>query len=201
MKHALVALLVFAACGSDPRSEIDGGSDGAGDDGAGDDGAGDDGAGDDGAGDDVAEYTSGTRIRRRMGTTPDGAKMFLGWRDTMRNEDCAFSSAADGALRCIPVGYAFFVNYYSDAQCTKDLPVALCPGAPARGYAIKSVLGCGGPPTSTVFPITGIHSGPVYYGTGPASCAMTTAPATYTLFTVGPAIAPTMFQTMTESVE
>jgi hypothetical protein len=201
MKHALAALLVLAACGGDPRSEIDAGDDGTGDDGTGDDGAGDDGAGDDGAGDDVAEYTSGTRIRRRMGVTPDGARMFLGWRDTMRNEDCSFSLAADGVLRCIPVGYALFVNYYSDAQCTKDLPVALCSGAPARGYATKIVSGCGAAPTYSVFQITGIHSGPVYYGSGPASCAMTTPPATYTLFTVGPAIAPIMFQSMTESVE
>jgi hypothetical protein len=209
MKHALAALLVLAACGGDPHSEIDAGDDGAGDDGAGDDGAGDDGAGDDGAGDDgagddVAEYTSGTRIRRRMGTTPDGAKMFLGWRDIMRNEDCNFLASTDGVSRCLPAYYTtlFSFSHFSDSRCSIGLVsgAAVCTIPPALRYVLKlEPTTCSGYGYA-VLPITGTHSGTVYQGS-PASCVAVTTPSPSTFYTLGPAISPSAFQSMTESVE
>ena len=42
----------------------------------------------------LAVYQGGSRIKMRVGTTEDGAKTFLGWRDTMRDEDCSFVRAA-----------------------------------------------------------------------------------------------------------
>jgi hypothetical protein len=207
MKHALAALLVLAACGGDPRSEIDGGGDGAGDDGAGDDGPGDDGPGDDGPGDDgpddVAEYVSGTRIRRRMGTTPDGAKMFLGWRDIMRNEDCTFLPSTDGVSRCLPANYTLVssFSYFSDSQCAVGLAIAsaACPLGATVKYALKSQsTNCS--VSYGILPITGTHTGPVYQGS-PANCTAVTAPTPFTFHTLGPAISPSAFQPMTESVE
>jgi hypothetical protein len=191
MKHALAALLVLAACGGDPRSEIDGGNDGAGDDGA----------GDDGAGDDVTEYRSGTRIRRRMGRTPDGAEMFLGWRDTMRAEDCGFMPAADGVTRCLPPAAAFFAGWFADAQCTIDLalvPTPTCPSSSEPRYALKSNVACG-PQGSAVVPLIVQHTGVTYNGT-PASCRVASLVG-YSFFTVGPALSPSLFQSMTESVD
>jgi hypothetical protein len=102
MKHAL-ADLVLAACGGDLRSDIDSG------------------AGDDGAGDDVTEYRSSTRIRRRMGRTPDGGEMFLGRRDTMRAEDC---------------------GPHADRRRLRDSR----PPHAAGGRARRRALGAGGPP-------------------------------------------------------
>src|SRR5262245_45947669 len=66
-------------------------------------------------------YQSGSRIKMRVGTTPDGAKEFIGWRDTQRNENCSFFTSTDGMRRCLPVfdePTAGTGNSYSDMQCT-----------------------------------------------------------------------------------
>jgi len=49
----------------------------------------DDGGNGSGSGLDVTQ--SGSRIKARVLSTPDGAKAFDGWVDTQRNEDCAFA--------------------------------------------------------------------------------------------------------------
>src|SRR5262245_10400360 len=70
-------------------------------------------------------YQSGTRIKLRVGTTPDGAKTFLGWHDAQRSEHCNFYAAADGTRRCLPVfdqpSAALDASVFSDAQCTMQL--------------------------------------------------------------------------------
>lgn len=62
---------------------------------------------------------SGTRIKARVGTTADGAKMFLGWFDAERGVDCEFLKAADGQTRCLPVGPSVQAGkLFSDSACT-----------------------------------------------------------------------------------
>jgi hypothetical protein len=45
---------------------------------------------------------SGTRIKARMLSTADGAKMRVGWFDSSLGMPCSFAHAGDGKLRCIP---------------------------------------------------------------------------------------------------
>lgn len=63
---------------------------------------------------------SGSRLKARWRVASDGAREFVGWRDTERNEDCVFSLASDGQIRCRPQG-AGFTMYYGDAACTQPI--------------------------------------------------------------------------------
>ncbi|NUP11492.1 MAG: hypothetical protein HOW73_36060 [Polyangiaceae bacterium] len=66
-------------------------------------------------------FVSGSRLRARFIGGADGSKQFLGFHDDERDEDCSFSTASDGKLRCVPPssGASLFV----DAQCNQ--PVVL----------------------------------------------------------------------------
>lgn len=47
--------------------------------------------------------SSGSRLKARLGRTPDGAQIFLGWFDTQRQENCDFAiDMAAGIQRCFP---------------------------------------------------------------------------------------------------
>ncbi len=49
------------------------------------------------------QATAGTRLRPRIAKAADGTRVFLGFRDTLRNEDCTVQYVAtEKALRCIP---------------------------------------------------------------------------------------------------
>lgn len=61
---------------------------------------------------------SGTRIKMRVGETPDGAKMFLGWHDAERGENCSFRVAADGKTRCLPEVYESGAAF-TDENCAQ----------------------------------------------------------------------------------
>jgi hypothetical protein len=57
--------------------------------------------------------------------------------DSMRNEDCAFSTAADGAMRCLPIGAfeAGTLSTFKDSSCTQPIvgfttPPPGCPFTP-----------------------------------------------------------------------
>jgi hypothetical protein len=62
---------------------------------------------------------SGTRLKQRIRKTADGAETFLGWRDTQINQDCAFKTASDGELRCLPTNVAARGAFYIDSGCTQ----------------------------------------------------------------------------------
>lgn len=44
----------------------------------------------------------GTRLQAKIGATPDGARIFLGWYDSERDIDCEFSDTTEG-YRCLPL--------------------------------------------------------------------------------------------------
>lgn len=62
---------------------------------------------------------SGTRIKARVGTTPDGAKLFLGWHDAELGVDCEFRPTKDWSTRCMPVGPYTNDLYFTDHSCTQ----------------------------------------------------------------------------------
>ena len=65
-----------------------------------------------------AETKSGTRLKARYYLGADGSKQFIGWRDTMRNEDCYIAKAEDGQLHCMPIAGAAAATYFGDKECT-----------------------------------------------------------------------------------
>ncbi len=66
---------------------------------------------------------SGSRLKARYASTPDGAKVFMGWYDSQLNEKCTFRLAEDGRMRCLPVAdFEQNMNFsygeaFLDSQC------------------------------------------------------------------------------------
>lgn len=114
-------------------------------------------------------WVSGTRLRAHVVTSSDGAKGATGvWRDTMRQEDCAFRGAVDGKLRCLPVVDAGNVSsqYFSDAQCTTPYVETVKGCTPKYAVRYETFGAC---PTSRVriFQVgTGIANPTVYVKSG-----------------------------------
>lgn len=67
-------------------------------------------------------YSSGARIKATVGTTPDGAAMFVGWYDSERQEECNFFlTTRDGMKRCVPdssAALAYESGYFADSACS-----------------------------------------------------------------------------------
>ena len=147
----------------------------------------------------LSVFESGTRLKMRVGTTPDGAKTFFGWRDTLRNEDCAFANAADGMVRCLPSTVATYSVdlFWADAGCTTTRLVAAPAGCPMlAGYA-RSVTTC--PPNRFVVYVLGArHQGTAYVKSG-ATCTAFTGTQDYYL--LGAEVAADSFVAATESLE
>lgn len=68
--------------------------------------------------------TSGTRLKARRYVGEDGSSQFIGWHDSQRGEECGFSTALDGTLRCLPQT-AGTGDYFSDGNCTNAVKLAL----------------------------------------------------------------------------
>lgn len=145
---------------------------------------------------------SGTRIKMKVMSTPDGAKVLNGWHDAMLAVDCYFWPAADGMTRCLPVTTAYKTSntYFADAACT--ISVALGPGcsAPAPKYIIEY------PDSQTcntgryrVFAV-GAKYTTAYVKSG-TSCTATSSSPTYAFYALGAEVPATTFQSATSSVE
>jgi len=72
----------------------------------------------------------GSRLKARWLVGADGSKSLVAgeWLDTVTSQRCAYSTATDGALRCLPDAFspADGVNaaiFYSDSACTSPLAV------------------------------------------------------------------------------
>jgi hypothetical protein len=146
-------------------------------------------------------YQSGSRIKMNVLSTPDGAKVFMGSRDTMLNIDCSFVPAADGVTRCLPAfsnPIAFTPNpYFGDSACT--IPVAQmtgcttpthvlqypAPACPSGGYRVFSV----GAKYATAF----VKSG--------TTCTAFTSSPSVTYYALGSEISPATFQSAALDVE
>ena len=153
----------------------------------------------------LAVNQSGSRIKMNVGSTADGAKMFLGWIDTQLNTGCSFYSAADGKTRCLPAG-ATGSFYFSDAACTMPLitsfagpnPTPSCPALniPPVMYTGTSIP-CGG--GLRVWQRGASYAGQVYFQPS-STCAAVTRPAGYSFFSTTE-VPATSFVEMTSQVQ
>lgn len=153
--------------------------------------------GGDGSGD-IEEYASGTRIKARVARTPDGAKALLGWRDITLNADCYFSAAIDGTMRCIPTGPPYNASIFADGSCA--LPAALGPsGAYHNPKYAPETLYTTNPPRTRVYEL-GVVIIAAYVRSG-SNCVQTTMLPGYTYYARLGEVAPTTFQSATETLE
>jgi len=205
MIRTLIAALAVAACSSMEMPSA-GGSSGSNGNG-GTSGTGSGGSGGTTGSNQLDIYQSGSRIKMRVGTTPDGAKTFIGWRDTQRNEDCQFSyKMTDGLIHCEPISAAnpfYAYNAFADAQCTTPLAlVPSCAMPPKYGYSIVYPSGnnCGDY-TFHLYNLGAAYTGTGLYQKSGTSCTATQRDQSYTYFAIGAEIPASDLQSMTESVE
>jgi hypothetical protein len=158
------------------------------------------------AGGNLDLYRSGTRIKMKVLTSPDGAKVFQGNYDSQRGEDCSFQVAADGVTRCLPTaiaGIASPASFFDDASCT--VPVALsfgCSSVPSYVAVPISPPTCPPVPGVRVY-AAAVRSGAVFFkASASAQCTQTTlSPDITTYRTSGAEIAPSEFQSATLDIE
>lgn len=146
-------------------------------------------------------YASGSRIKMRVIVSGDGAKAFLGWHDSQRNEDCLFITAIDGQQRCLPLDFSVFGIYFSDSACSRRLALDSrpCPDSPPPyGVVIEKSIAC---PATRYAPwsIGTRYSGDTYQSDGHGGCPkLTTSPGI--LWTLTAEVPPASFQSATEQI-
>ena len=205
-----VALGAAAACkgesGSDPDG--DGGNGTSGDGGTGSDGDG-------GGGDEIARCVeeSGTRLKKVVLDHGGDDADFVRFIDTdYADTECRFANAADGSLRCLPVGsdtpvFTFGSHLWTDAGCTNSIVEVSFEGTPTS-FAVYDgpQASCAGEPTPPRFhqagsrlPYDGDET--VYqkdYFTG--ACTATTSSFNRSYYTLGAEIPAATFVFGLESV-
>ena len=111
-------------------------------------------------------YQSGTRMKMRIGTSPDGSRDFQGWYDVALGLNCKFRRMTDGISRCIPEPTAQQVRFFADSACTVRLAAFPSEDAPlANGTRISMEIMTG---TYEAFSIISQRSTELYvnaYGT------------------------------------
>ncbi|MCU1280659.1 MAG: hypothetical protein JWM53_4205, partial [bacterium] len=147
-------------------------------------------------------YASGTRIKARVQSTPDGAKAFAGFYDSTLTTACSFNRAADDALRCLPATSAYAGTYWGDSGCSTLLAYSSTGGcAPAYAQKSEATASCvdiGFYSTNArqrIYAISGAYTGATVWVGAPGSCTMTATPAAFTFYTLGSEVAPATFAT------
>lgn len=148
--------------------------------------------------DDLQPYRSGTRIKARVLTTPDGAKVLNGWRDTQLNLDCYFSVTADGISRCVPSAPSDQGSYFADAGCTAPVVLSAVYSFNNPKYASQFILDSY--PLRYRFYNLGGKVTSYYYKSG-TSCTLQTAQPTTEVYLRLAEVPPSTFQSATESLE
>jgi hypothetical protein len=96
----------------------------------------------DGANATLPDFADGTRLKALAYVTDQGEKLWHGWRDSQRVEDCTFGLAADGQVRCLPAFNA--TPYFTDDTCKVPLLLwSSCQGAPPAYVAEGTANACG----------------------------------------------------------
>lgn len=205
MKATRLLLVLITSCGPAESGNGPGPSpsdgavqpDGAGGDGGG--GGGDDGGGPDPDPDPAPPYKSGSRIKMHMLTTPDGAKIFQGNFDAMRNEPCSFRIAADGVTRCLPTA-AVYGAYHADSACTVPALTIIPSCSTAPKYLYRYTDGCYS--KFQVFSVNPIPLSGSLFGLSGTTCTQIPVPSGQVAYgAAGPEIPPTSFQSATLAVE
>ena len=129
---------------------------------------------------------SGTRLRRVVRTADDGSTEFLRFHDSMFDADCSYTTAGDGALRCLPVvnnaPFAQGQLRYTDVGCTQPVAELSAAGIqPAPRYLVSTALtadGCA--QVSSYYNLSmpqPITAGATIYGIVNGGCSALTAGA------------------------
>jgi hypothetical protein len=96
---------------------------------------------------------SGTRLRQVVRQDDDGASVVVRLVDTHFNDDCAFTAAFDGSLRCLPTAPIFrdadatFADagiFYKSSDCTGPLVAEVHSSGTPPTYAAVNSLAAGG---------------------------------------------------------
>lgn len=147
----------------------------------------------------AAEPVSGSRLKRRYYVGDDGSREPLygyGWYDTERQENCIFTTAADGATRCVPQtagGASGF--YFADSNCTQEVAlVTTTCGAPLPKYIFKSTpqSGCAGG-TSSIHLIGPQQNLTMYYLKSGETCLGVAVTAGQAFYTIGAEVPASSF--------
>lgn len=131
MQRTIVLVLTLAACSTDEAGWPNNGSN-----------------------DELTTYTSGTRLRVRYGSSPDGARMFLGWYDNERKENCIVYQVGQGKMKCLPQDSVQTSVYFEDAACVHPLAIRTKCGTAVPRYVVKVTVPngqCGTETTYSVF--------------------------------------------------
>jgi hypothetical protein len=200
--------IMFAACGNMGGNNNGGGASGGtggggtgGTGGGGTGGSGGGGTGGSGGGSGgTPDYVSGSRIKSRVLSSPDGAKAFAGFYDSTLAMPCSFNHAADDTLRCLPTNIAYVASYFSDSGCGTPLAYTTTGGC-APAYAQKAETGnscvdIGYYSTAArqrIYSVAGAYGAAMVWVGSPGSCSMTATPTTLTLYNLGSEVAASTF--------
>jgi len=153
----------------------------------------------------MAGDSSGSRLRRRVWTSPDGLRESSGisFYDSVLNIDCFGRKVPDGSTRCMP-SVPVLANFFKDASCTIplagrpkacDLPVYISEYIPST----SQMCGAPPPPVPRVY-----HVGPAepaaYYDSS-GTCILYPVAAGYEFFALGPQVNYSTFALMSFDVE
>ena len=151
----------------------------------------------------AADPVNGTRLKARYYAGADGSRepvASYGWYDSERRENCGFTKAPDGLIRCMPmVGAYAYGTYYSDATCVAEIAVAAgtC-GAEAPRYAnVAPSATC---TTFRVHQLGPAYTGPALYIKSGTMCVMTTVSPGVSYFEIGTEVLPASFVQATEEI-
>lgn len=191
-KVLMVVAVLGSACAQDVSLNGDGGG--------GDDTGGGGGGGNSGSLDPLDIAKSGSRIKMKVLSSGDGAKILQGWVDTQRNNDeCSWQVASDGMTRCLPTSIAWSTaSYFADASCTQLVGYSFKGCTPPAYISVPSATSC--PNTGPTIYTRGAAVSTAYIKSG-TTCTATQLGASYDLWAVGAAVPAAMFQSATSAVE
>lgn len=198
IRMAAVALAVLG-CGGSGSGGVGGGHGGSGGSGTGGNGSG---AGGGVVSDTDQQALSGTRLKSRYLRGDDGSKVFVDFRDSMRNENCFFMPMEDGKSHCVPwTGGELPISYFENSACTMRLAV-LVAGSACRApkYAYEFLSTC--PQAIVLYDLQGMASPTsVYYRSSTGQCSMLSPASGDVFYRPGSKIPTSAFVAGTESIE
>lgn len=130
-----------------------------------------------------AQAVDGSRLKAKFLVGEDGSKQFnYTWYDTQLDEDCSFSVAADGHMRCLP-GFNMGLAYFADSGCTSPIAVIATTGCSPSvpRYVIAATADSCGAYRYHVATTGSSYAGSTYFKSG-TTCLMTTVSAAASVY-------------------
>jgi hypothetical protein len=134
-------------------------------------------------------------LKAKVALDGAGGVGMLIWHDTQLNDDCWFFTAADGALRCIPLYSAPYAveGFFSDSSCTQPLVEGYrtCAGAPTRAVRYD-LTAC--PMRMRMFAVgQQVTAATLYFKSTPTSCSTRQVQANEVWYALGAELPATTF--------